>query len=251
MCTKFREIFAALAAPFAVREIKSRPQGGRQLQYVTARTIMNRLDAVIGPENWWDDYTPNEKSVICRLTIRLPDGQVLTKSDAGGYAGMADAGDDDKSGYSDAFKRTAVKFGPGRYLYQDGIANLVDPPADPAIAAAPPSTPPPTPPVKAPVVAGSADAQGRGGKVVHGQAAAPKKPAGNVKPRTGEDLHYYAMEATIDPNLGTWIINSFSPMGYPAKLVDWTPGEVAQAWPSIREHLIVAKQARERMKHAS
>jgi hypothetical protein len=66
-------------------------------------------------------FVPLEHSVICRLTIRLPDGMVLTKSDAGGYAGMADPGDDDKSGFADAFKRAAVKFGVGRYLYRDGI----------------------------------------------------------------------------------------------------------------------------------
>ncbi len=70
---------------------------------------MNRLDTVLGPENWWDRYVPGENSVLCELTIRLPDGSMLTKADAGGYAGMADSGDDDKSGYSDAFKRAAVE----------------------------------------------------------------------------------------------------------------------------------------------
>jgi hypothetical protein len=119
--TQHKELFAALAASFAKEEVKTRPQGGRQLSYVTARTVMNRLDWVIGPENWWDDYVPTEHSVVCRLTIRLPDGQVVTKADAGGYAGMSDPGDDDKSGYSDAFKRAAVKFGVGRYLYRDGV----------------------------------------------------------------------------------------------------------------------------------
>jgi len=111
----------ALAAPFEPGEVRVRPQGARQLQYITARTVMNRLDNVLGPANWWDEYTPLENSVICRLTIRLPDGTTLTKSDAGGYAGMADSGDDDKSGFSDAFKRAAVKFGIGRYLYRDGV----------------------------------------------------------------------------------------------------------------------------------
>src|SRR5258708_2359048 len=122
--TKYPDLFASLAAPFAAREVKVRSQAGRQLSYVTARTIMNRLRSTLGPENWWDEYTPNENSVICRLTIRLPDGQLLTKQDAGGGAGLSDAGDDDKSALSDAFKRTAVKFGPGRYLYNDGVATL-------------------------------------------------------------------------------------------------------------------------------
>ncbi len=119
--TQHRDLFAALAAPFEPEEVKLRTQSGRQLHYVTARTVMNRLDDVLGPENWWDDFVPLEHSVICRLTIRLPDGTTLTKSDAGGYAGMADPGDDDKSGFADAFKRAAVKIGVGRYLYRDGI----------------------------------------------------------------------------------------------------------------------------------
>ncbi len=119
--TQHSDLFAALAAPFDPDEVKLRAQSGRQLHYVTARTVMNRLDDVLGPENWWDDFVPLEHSVICRLTIRLPDGTVLTKNDAGGYAGMADPGDDDKSGFADAFKRAAVKFGVGRYLYRDGI----------------------------------------------------------------------------------------------------------------------------------
>lgn len=119
--TQHRDLFAALAAPFDSDEVKLRSQAGRQLHYVTARTVMNRLDEVLGPENWWDDFVPLEHSVICRLTIRMPDGSTLTKSDAGGYAGMADPGDDDKSGFADAFKRAAVKFGVGRYLYRDGI----------------------------------------------------------------------------------------------------------------------------------
>ena len=131
--TKYPDLFAALAAPFEHHEVKVRSQAGRQLHYITARTAMNRLDNVLGPENWWDEYVPAENSVLCRLTIRLPDGSTLTKSDAGGYAGMADSGDDDKSGFSDAFKRAAVKFGVARYLYRDGVPAL-RPRARPAVA---------------------------------------------------------------------------------------------------------------------
>jgi hypothetical protein len=120
--TKYPDLFAALCAPFEPHEVKIRQApGGRQLHYITARTAMNRLDVVVGPENWWDEYIPGNDSVMCRLTIRLPDGETLTKMDAGGYAGMADAGDDDKSGFSDAFKRACAKFGVSRYLYRDGV----------------------------------------------------------------------------------------------------------------------------------
>ncbi len=124
--TQFPDLFAALAAPFTAREVKMRSAaGGRQVPYITARTAMNRLDDVLGPENWWDEYQPLENSVVCKLSIRLPDASVVTKSDAGGYAGMSDSGDDDKSGFSDAFKRTAAKFGVARYLYRDGVPTFV------------------------------------------------------------------------------------------------------------------------------
>jgi len=115
------ELFAALAAPFAEEELRVRSQSGREFQYVTARTVMNRLDEVLGPANWWDEYTPIDNAVVCRLTVRLPDGETLTKSDAGGFTTTVDASDYEKSGFSDAFKRAAVKFGVGRYLYGDGI----------------------------------------------------------------------------------------------------------------------------------
>jgi hypothetical protein len=39
---------------------------------------------------------------------------------------MSDEGDDDKSGFSDAFKRAGVKFGIGRYLYRDGVPGWVE-----------------------------------------------------------------------------------------------------------------------------
>ena len=58
--TQHPELFAALAAPFGAAELKNRPQAGKQMPYVTARTIMNRLDEVLGPENWWDDFVPLE-----------------------------------------------------------------------------------------------------------------------------------------------------------------------------------------------
>lgn len=125
MSDQFLDLFAALAAPFAPHEVKTRQQGGRNLSYITARTAMNRLDEILGPSNWWDEYVPSDHSVLCKLTIRLPDGSTVTKADAGGMAGMSDQGDDEKSGYSDAFKRAAVKFGVSRYLYRDGVPEFV------------------------------------------------------------------------------------------------------------------------------
>jgi Rad52/22 family double-strand break repair protein len=224
--TQHPDLFTALAAPFAAGEVKSRNQAGRALRYVTARTVMNRLDEVLGPECWSDAYVPLDHGVLCTLTIRLPDGQVVTKSDAGGEAGMTDEGDNEKSAFSDAFKRAAVRFGVGRYLYGDGVAQLGVPAAVPQIAATIPAR------------AGSEDAQGRGGASVYGQAGVANGQATSKRPRTGEDLQHYAAGCRVDPCLKGWIVGTFRKQGYPAKIVDWTESQVTAAWPTIREHLI-------------
>lgn len=122
--TQFPELFHALSEPFADDEVKELPRGAGSkagIKYVTARTCMNRLDTVLGNERWTEEYLQSANSVICRLTITLPDGTTLTKSDAGGFAGMKDKDNDVKSGFSDAFKRACYKLGVARYLYRDGI----------------------------------------------------------------------------------------------------------------------------------
>lgn len=134
MATQYAKLWADLGAPIPRDLVKTRSQGGRQLSYITARTVYNRLDWVLGPENWWETFEVHDKYVICHLSIRLPGGEVITKSDAGGFAGMADEGDDAKSGFSDASKRAAAKFGIGRELYGDGnaVADLDRQPPPPA-----------------------------------------------------------------------------------------------------------------------
>lgn len=143
MTTQYLDIAQKLAAPFHSSEIKVLTKGGKGMPYVTARVVMNRLDEVIGFENWWDEYSPNENSVTCKLTLRLPDGETITKTDVGAFAGMSDQGDDDKSGFSDAFKRAAVKFGVGRHLYNDGLPIYEDHVNGEVAQEAPKHVPPP------------------------------------------------------------------------------------------------------------
>lgn len=122
MGTIFPEIWNALSAPFTKEQIKTRPGSrGMQLQYITARTAMNRLDEVLGPENWEDEFGETKDGLSCRITVTLPDGRRVTKMDGGGFADMPQEDDTEKSAFSDAFKRAAVKFGVARYLYHDGI----------------------------------------------------------------------------------------------------------------------------------
>jgi len=86
------------------------------LAYITSRAVMDRLDAVVGPENWKDEYhkTPLGNGFECRLSIRMTDGTWVTKIDGAEPTQIESI----KGAYSDSFKRAAVKWGIGRYLYR-------------------------------------------------------------------------------------------------------------------------------------
>lgn len=120
MSSQHTKLFTDLNAPF-VDERSRQGQGNRQFKYVTAVQVMNRLDDVLGPENWEDKYELQNLGAICSLTIQLPDGTRITKQGFGGGANMDDGADDFKSVESDALKRAARKFGVGRYLSEDGV----------------------------------------------------------------------------------------------------------------------------------
>lgn len=118
-----RQLAAALAQPFDPAEVKWKPavvSGARALAlaYVDARCIMDRLDAVLGPANWQDEYNLlPDGAAVCRLRLRLG-SEWIQKSDVGGQSEQPDEGDRHKAAFSDALKRAAVKFGVGRYLYR-------------------------------------------------------------------------------------------------------------------------------------
>ncbi len=118
-----KEVMKALAEPFDPREvdfkIQSQGKNGKALvvPYVDARTVMDRLDQVVGPEGWHDAYevlADRESAgnrvveVRCRLTVLG-----ITKEDVG-------EGDSLKAAFSDALKRAAVKFGVGAVPLRPG-----------------------------------------------------------------------------------------------------------------------------------
>ena len=85
--------------------------------YVKARAIMARLDTVFGAHGWSETLRPvtfaanKDEGFICSLTA----GGV-THEDVAELSSVSPI----KGGSSDAFKRVAVKFGIGRYLYDMG-----------------------------------------------------------------------------------------------------------------------------------
>jgi hypothetical protein len=121
--TDVRTLTAALSAPFDPKEIKFKPQMVKNnralaMAYIDARLIQDRLDEVVGVENWEDAYKIlTDGSVMCRLRVKLGD-RWITKCDVGSPSEQPDVGDRLKAAFSDALKRAAVKFGVGRYLYR-------------------------------------------------------------------------------------------------------------------------------------
>src|SRR5947209_5260869 len=117
------EITQLLATPFEPTEVKFKPQMVKNnralaIAYIDARVIQDRLDEVLGTENWQDEYEClPDGSVVCRLQLRLGD-RAVTKMDVGSPSEQPDGGDRLKAAFSDALKRAAVKFGIGRYLYR-------------------------------------------------------------------------------------------------------------------------------------
>ncbi len=86
---------------------------GIALAYIDARDVMRRLDEVLGPDNWMDTYIESPKGrVFCTLSLRI-DGEWISKTDGAGDSDV----EAEKGAISDAFKRAAVKWGIGRYLY--------------------------------------------------------------------------------------------------------------------------------------
>jgi hypothetical protein len=99
--------------------------------YVTNRAIMERLDEVVGPGNWQNEFKEwglGTPGVLCGLSVKIGD-QWVTKWD--GAEQPADKGGQlmaVKGGFSNAMKRAAVLWGIGRYLYDlpAGFANIHD-----------------------------------------------------------------------------------------------------------------------------
>jgi len=111
--------FEKLKRPFRPHEIEWRVGAtnkdktkGMALAYMDARAVMDRLDAVCGPENWQCRYAHAGEKTCCDLGIVVND-TCIWKADGAGDTDFEGS----KGAFSDAFKRAAVRWGIGRYLY--------------------------------------------------------------------------------------------------------------------------------------
>jgi hypothetical protein len=113
------EIFDKLKAEFPREAISWRAQSlnkdgtsAMALAYIDARDVMQRLDEVCGPDGWQCRYPHAGAKTVCEIGI-FYNQEWLWKADGAGDSDI----EAEKGALSDAFKRAAVRWGIGRYLY--------------------------------------------------------------------------------------------------------------------------------------
>ena len=112
---------SALGRPFDPSQISWRlgatnadKTKGIALAYIDARDVMDRLDDVCGPDKWQNIYADAGNGKTCCQIGILIGGHWVWKSNGAGDTDV----EADKGAFSDAFKRAAVQWGIGRYLYK-------------------------------------------------------------------------------------------------------------------------------------
>ena len=106
-----------MITPFPKKAVKTRKgPGGKALSYITARTLMERLDLEVGTANWQTRFHEVAGKCCCELGIKI-DGEWIWKSDGAGETSI----EGEKGGFSDSLKRAGVHFGYARELYPDAM----------------------------------------------------------------------------------------------------------------------------------
>jgi hypothetical protein len=102
-----RRPFTPEAIKFKVQSVFKDAKGCVIVSYIDARLVIERLNAVCGPE-WSATYEPDEKALWCHLAVF---NQI--RMDVGTASGI----EAEKGRVSDALKRAAVHFGVGVSVY--------------------------------------------------------------------------------------------------------------------------------------
>lgn len=115
-----KELERKLKEPFKPEELEFRISAttkdktkGLAVAYIQNRAVQNRLDEVVGFENWKNEFCDiGNNAKVCGISIRI-NNEWITK-----YDGAQDTNiESTKGGLSGSMKRAAVQWGIGRYLY--------------------------------------------------------------------------------------------------------------------------------------
>jgi hypothetical protein len=142
----WRKIGELFRQPMPHKQFKGK--GGRTFDYVTARQVQDRLDTIVGPGNWgtsvrvvraehpvsvlvgvrvfgvwkWDAGYSNNPDADDEFIPMLENGEPVVDQKTGEVKTKRNPVYEDeplKAAVSDGFKRAAVQWGIGRFLYGD------------------------------------------------------------------------------------------------------------------------------------
>jgi len=105
--------------PYKWRVQSANQWGAQCVAYIDSRDVQDLLDDVCGAENWQVSYSQNKNNLFATISIFI-DGKWVNKSDCGTESNI----EKQKGEASDAFKRAAVMWGVGRFLYSLPIQKL-------------------------------------------------------------------------------------------------------------------------------
>lgn len=109
---KLFEPFPQEAISWRAQRLTDDGKKAMALAYIDARDVMNRLDEVCGAAGWQRKYSHANGKTVCDIGIKI-DNEWIWKADGAGDTDI----EAEKGAISDAFKRAAVNWGIGRYLY--------------------------------------------------------------------------------------------------------------------------------------
>jgi len=110
--------------PFKWRVQSANQYGASCVAYIDSRQVQDLLDEVCGAENWQCKFEEHKGNLFCSIGIRDEEeaynNEWVWKSDCGTESNV----EKQKGEASDAFKRAAVMWGIGRFLYSKKIVKL-------------------------------------------------------------------------------------------------------------------------------
>jgi len=104
--------------PFKWRVQSTTQYGASCVAYIDARDVQDKLDEVCG-HLWQSRYSEHKGNLFCEIGIKIGDEWVW-RSDCGTESNV----EKEKGEASDSFKRAAVMWGIGRFLYKKEIVKL-------------------------------------------------------------------------------------------------------------------------------
>ena len=147
--TERREIYGSLSEQFPKEMERNLNKGGTNLTYIPVSEVINRMNKVLGVENWSfsiKSYTEIGDSIVAHVTvITTIDGKEVSRDGVGGQkikrikaTGLAvDYGDEVKGAVSDALKKAVQTLGVGLYLARSDdameIEQAMDAPVDESV----------------------------------------------------------------------------------------------------------------------